>query len=108
MNPSGRKGECRQCGECCRRVRITGILSNIERQHGSLEEARLYYSFRGIRIAEIDKDMDRVSLEMDIPCDKLTAENRCLLHSDPEKKPVICHRYPWFEDDIEDCGYRWQ
>lgn len=93
------------CGECCKKVRITSVLSHIIGQHGSLEDARNYYSFRGIGLAEIHEKSDRVLLEMDVPCSQLTQDNKCLLHQTPEKMPYICHRYPWFEDDVETCGY---
>ena len=103
-----REGDCVECGECCRVMRITSVLSNLETQHGSLDEARLYYSFRGFRITEIDRDTDAVLLETDIVCDQLTPDNKCLLNDTPEKKPIICHRYPTEPDDIEGCGYTWR
>lgn len=103
-----RYGECRNCGECCSSLRITGILSNLINQHGSLDEARSYYSFRGIKITDVNTKADTVCFELDIPCDKLTEENFCSLHDTPEKKPVICHRYPWFPDDLEGCGFYWK
>jgi len=108
MNGRERRGECRQCGECCTVVRLTGILSHIVSQHGSLDEARLYYSFRGITVGDVDVDNDAVSFELNRPCSQLTAENTCALHTTPEKKPVICHRYPLYPDDIENCGYAWE
>ncbi|MGK7345100.1 MAG: hypothetical protein ACNS63_04760 [Candidatus Nitrospinota bacterium M3_3B_026] len=103
-----RFGECRRCGECCRSVRITGVLSHVVGQHGSLEEARVYYSFRGIRITDADHGADRLLFEIDIPCERLTSDNLCALNGRPEEKPVICHRYPMFPDDIEGCGYTWR
>ena len=77
-------------------------------QHGSIEEARAYYSFRNIAITEVDEKADLLCFELDIPCDKLTVDNHCLLHDKPELKPVICHRYPMAPDDIEGCGYKWK
>ncbi len=106
MSGLRREGECITCGECCRVVRITGILSNIVSQHGSLDEARAYYSYRGIRIIDVSEKSDAVGLEMDIHCDKLTEDNKCALH--PDGKPSICKRYPQFQDDIESCGYRFK
>lgn len=103
-----RKGECVQCGECCKKLRITSILSHIVNQHGTLEDARAYYSYRGIDLVELDEKTDRVLLEMPVPCDQLTPDNRCGLHDTPQDKPFICHRYPWFEDDIESCGYTFE
>ena len=103
-----RYGDCVQCGGCCKTLRITGILSNILSQHGSLDEARAYYSFRNVAITEINEKADTVCFELDIPCDKLSANNRCSLHGTPEKKPLICHRYPNFPDDIEGCGFTWK
>lgn len=100
-----REGGCVACGECCRLMRITTVLSNLLIQHGSLDEARAYYSYRGFRITEIDQRADIALLEADIPCNQLTAGNRCALHDTPEKKPVICHRYPLAPDDIESCGF---
>ncbi len=103
-----RKGECIGCGECCKKVRITGVYSVIIHNHGSLDEARAYYSYRGIRLVEALPQADRVLLEIDIPCSQLTPDNKCRLHETPEKKPLICHKYPWFEDDVEGCGYRFE
>lgn len=103
MSGGKREGECVSCGECCRVLRITGILSNIVAQHGTFEDAKAYYSYRGIRITDVNRALDTVGLEMDIPCDKLTEDNKCALHSDG--KPSICERYPQFQDDIESCGY---
>lgn len=106
MSGLRREGECITCGECCRVVRITGILSNIVSQHGSLDEAGAYYSYRGIRIIDVSEKSNAVGLEMDVHCDKLTENNKCALH--PDKKPVICQRYPQYPDDIESCGYRFK
>lgn len=100
-----RTGECKTCGECCKKVRITSLLSHIIEQHGSIEEAGKYYLYRGINIAKVHEESDRVLLEIGIPCDRLAEDNKCLVHGSPEKKPLICHRYPWFSDDIESCGY---
>ena len=100
-----REGECVTCGDCCRVMRITGILSHVVGQHGSLDEARAYYSFRKIRIAAVSPETDSLCFELDIPCDKLTEDNHCLLHGQPEIKPMICHRYPAVSDDIGRCGY---
>ncbi len=43
------------CGECCKKVRITSVLSNIVEQHGSIEEAGKYYSYRGINMAGVNE-----------------------------------------------------
>lgn len=107
-NMPERKGECVSCGECCQRVRITSVYSHLVANHGSIDEARIYYSYRGIRLAEALPAIDRVMLEIDIPCSQLTADNKCRLHETPEQKPLICHKYPWFKDDIEGCGYRFE
>lgn len=103
-----RTGECVQCGECCQKVRITSVLSAALANHGSLEEAEKYYSYRGIRVAEFDKISDRVLLELDIPCSQLDKNNRCKVHDDADKKPLICHKYPWFKDDVETCGFKFE
>lgn len=103
-----RVGECVQCGECCKKIRVTSILSHIVKQHGTLEEAKAYYSYRGISLSEADEKKDRVLLELPLECSQLTVDNRCMLHDKPETKPVICHRYPWYEDDIESCGYSFE
>jgi Fe-S-cluster containining protein len=103
-----RTGECNQCGECCQKVRITSVLGTILRNHGSLDEARKYYSYRGITIAEVDKHSGLVMLEAAIPCQMLDENNRCKVHDDADKKPLICHKYPWFKDDIETCGFKFE
>ncbi|VAX18904.1 hypothetical protein MNBD_NITROSPINAE02-1710 [hydrothermal vent metagenome] len=103
-----RAGECERCGECCKTLRIRGTLSEIIAQHGSLDEARAYYSFRGINLADVNEKNDAILFELDIPCDKLTGDNLCALHDTPKKKPVICHRYPWFPDDVKECGFNWK
>lgn len=100
-----REGECVRCGDCCKTLRITGILSHVLGQHGSLDEARAYYSYRKIKIADVSHETDTLCFELDAPCDRLTADNRCLLHDRPELKPMICHRYPMAPDDIKRCGY---
>lgn len=103
-----RVGECLTCGECCKKLRITSVMSHIRKQHGSLEEAKAYYSYRGIQLTEMDERMDRVLLELEIPCKHFTQDNKCSLHETPEKKPYICHRYPWYPDDVEQCGYSFE
>ncbi len=100
-----REGECVRCGGCCKELRITGILSHVLGQHGSLDEARAYYSYRKIKIADVSPETDTLCFELDTPCDKLTADNHCLLHDRPEIKPMICHRYPVVPDNIKSCGY---
>lgn len=84
------------------------MLSETLAQHGSLDEARAYYSFRGINLADFNEKNDAVLFELNIPCDKLTEDNLCALHDTPEKKPMICHRYPWFPDDVAECGFKWR
>lgn len=103
-----RKGTCAQCGECCKKLRITTVLSHIIENHGSVDEARIYYSFRGMRLTETYPAIDRALLELDIPCNQLSAENTCMLHDRPEQKPLICHKYPWFQDDIPTCGFTFE
>ena len=93
------------CGECCKKIRVTSILSNSIRQHGGIEELKKYYSYRNITVAGYDDKNDLLYLELDTPCDKLDDQNRCVIHSDPTEKPYICHRYPWYRDDIDTCGY---
>lgn len=108
MRTMERYGECVKCAECCKKLRITAILSNVISQHGSLDEAAHYYSFRGFKVTGSDIDADTLYLEADIPCDRLTEDDLCSLFDKPEEKPVICHRYPWFRDDVEQCGYKWR
>ncbi len=103
-----RGGACVQCGECCKKVRITSVTSHIISNHGSLEEAKSYYALRGIRIVEVVQAADRVLLEIDIPCSQLMPDKSCGLHGTPDKKPLICHKYPWFKDDVESCGYTFE
>jgi hypothetical protein len=71
-----------------------------------MDELKHYYSFRNIQVAGFDKERDRIFFEMDFPCNQLDSENRCKLHASPSEKPYICHRYPWYEDDIEECGFK--
>jgi len=99
-----RQGECNSCGECCKKLRITGVLSNILRQHGTLEDAEAYYLYHGVKLVDVDKITDRALLEIDRRCDQLSEDNRCALHGQ-DKKPFICQKYPWFPDDIESCGF---
>lgn len=103
-----RTGQCVSCGECCRVLRITAILDNALRQHGNIEELKRYYSYRGMRVAGADKKTNRLFLETNITCDKLTPENKCGVHGDHEKMPLICQKYPWFKDNIATCGYRFE
>ncbi len=100
-----RQGECHQCGECCRTVNITAVRDETLRQHGNLKELALYLSYRGIRVVGENVEKNQLHYAIDIPCSELTADNRCRVHNTPEK-PLICYRYPWEPDDIEQCGYR--
>ncbi len=102
-----REGSCHSCGACCQVMRIVTPYDRLLSQHGSVDEAAGYYGFRGGKITGVSVDENLVSIEFPIPCDRLTPQNHCLLHDTPEKKPVICHRYPTGPDDIETCGYRW-
>ena len=92
------------CGECCKKIRISAYLKHSLRQHGSIEELIKYYTYRGITISEINEEEDYINYEIPIRCSKLTEDNKCILH-EKDEKPLICKKYPWFEDDIETCGY---
>ena len=99
-----REGECHQCGECCRTVNITAVRDVTLRQHGSLEELRLYMKYRGIRVVGEDVATNRLFYELDIPCEQLTEDNGCRVHNSPEK-PLLCLKYPEEPGDIPECGY---
>jgi hypothetical protein len=88
-------------------MRVVMPYDHLLSSHGSIDEAAAYYSFRGGRLSGVDPKARLVAFEFAIPCDKLDAENRCALHETPEKKPVLCHRYPTGPDDIPTCGYYW-
>lgn len=102
-----REGECHQCGECCQTVNITAMRDVTLRQHGSLEELRLYMKYRGIRVVGEDEERNVLFYEIDIPCDQLTEDNECKVHDSPEK-PLLCLKYPQEPDDIPQCGYRFK
>jgi len=103
-----RKGQCLSCGACCKVVRITAVLDTSLRQHGNLEELKRYYSYRGIRVVEADRKANKLYYEMDLPCSQLTPDNKCAVHGRPELRPLLCEKYPWFRDNIETCGYRFE
>jgi len=100
-----RQGECHQCGECCRTVNITAVRDATLEQHGNLKELELYLGYRGIRVVGEDAANNRLYYAMDIPCSQLGKDNRCQVHNTPEK-PLLCYRYPWEPDDVEQCGSR--
>lgn len=102
-----RTGECSQCGECCRTVNLTVVRGLTLEQHGSREELEKYLGFRGIKIAGEDAERNLLFYSIEIPCSQLGPENECLAHNSPEK-PLICLKYPWFKDDIEECGYSFE
>ena len=72
-----------------------------------MEDLERYYAYRGFRVVNYSKKDDFINFEADIPCDKLTNDNKCLVHNSDEK-PLLCKTYPSFQDDIEECGYRFQ
>ncbi len=102
-----REGECHQCGECCQTVNITAVRDVTLRQHGSLEELRLYMKYRGIHVVGEDVQNNTLFYEISIPCDQLTEDNQCKVHDSPEK-PLLCHKYPEEPGDIPQCGYRFK
>ena len=102
-----RKGECHQCGECCQSVNLTVVRDITLRQHGNREELEKYLSYRGIKIVGEDIEANLLFYSIDIPCSKLGPNNECQVHDSPDK-PLICLKYPWFKDDIEECGYTFE
>ena len=102
-----RTGEYSQCGECCKTVNITAVRDITLRQHGSREELEKYLGFRGIKVAGEDEENNLLFYSLDIPCSQLGPANECKVHNSPEK-PLICLKYPWFKDDIEECGYSFE
>ncbi|KMP12304.1 hypothetical protein UR09_01485 [Candidatus Nitromaritima sp. SCGC AAA799-A02] len=103
-----RTSECNQCGECCKTVNITAVRDVALRQHGSRKELELYLGYRGIRVVGEDVERNELHYTMDIPCDQLDPENRCKVHAHPEKKPLLCHRYPMEPPEVEECSYRFE
>lgn len=101
-----RKGDCHKCGECCKTVRITAVLSNAINQHRSLEEAILYYQYRDIKVMGTDPLNDYLFLELPIRCKQLDHRNKCQIYNQPELKPILCHIYPTEKDNIPDCAYQ--
>jgi Fe-S-cluster containining protein len=102
-----RKGECHQCGECCKTVNLTVVRDFTLRQHGNKEELEKYLSYRGIKVVGEDVEANLLFYSIDIPCSQLGPDNECLVHDSPDK-PLICLKYPWFKDDIEECGYTFE
>jgi len=99
-----RHGECVSCGECCQKIRISAYLKHSLNQHRTLDELVKYYSYRGITVTEVNEKENYINYEVPIPCNQLTADNKCKAHETGEK-PFICERYPWYDDNIESCGY---
>lgn len=102
-----RTGECTECGECCKTVNITAVRDIALVQHGNLEELKRYLGYRGINVVGSDPGKNLLFYSMNIPCSQLTPDNRCRVHNTPEK-PLICYRYPWEQDDIKECGYKFR
>ncbi|MFQ5672861.1 MAG: YkgJ family cysteine cluster protein [Nitrospinales bacterium] len=99
-----RMGECTRCGVCCQTVNITAVRDVALAQHRSLDELKLYLSYRGIRVVGEDEKNNLLFYSLDVPCRQLTPDNRCRVHNTPQK-PLLCYRYPWERDDVEECGY---
>ncbi|MDH5682686.1 MAG: YkgJ family cysteine cluster protein [Spirochaetota bacterium] len=104
--PMKRVGECDLCGDCCRTLSITASLSNALKQHRSLDEIKLYYSHRNIRVAGTNPEKDYLFIEIDLPCGQLDEKGHCKIHSERDKLPFLCQNYPTAPDDIENCGYQ--
>ena len=102
-----RKGECHQCGECCRTVNMTVVRDVTLRQHGSRAELERYLSYRGIRVVGEDAAANALFYEIDIPCSQLTEDNQCKVHDSPDK-PLLCLKYPDAPNDIPECGYTFE
>ena len=102
-----RKGECHSCGECCESLNMTVVRDVTLRQHGNMEELKLYLNYRGIRVVGEDIEKNLLFYAMDVPCSQLREDKTCKVHNTPEK-PLLCLKYPTEPDDIEACGYRFE
>jgi len=100
-----RDGMCHCCGECCQTVQITAKLGHALTQHRSVDEIKLYYSYRQIKVVGVDFHQDALFLEIPIPCQQLDQSNHCQIHGEPHLKPLLCHLYPAEPDDIQQCGF---
>jgi Fe-S-cluster containining protein len=103
-----RQGECTFCGECCQIVNITAVRDISIQQHGSLNELKLYLSYRGIEVVGENIEKNLLFYSIGIPCSQLNVDFKCKVHNSSEK-PLICNRFPRDREDLEglkDCGYR--
>ena len=78
------------------------------RQHGNREELEKYLGYRGIRVVGEDVANNYLFYTLDVPCDQLTADKRCAVHDMPDKKPLLCEKYPDAPNDIDECGYTFE
>ncbi|MDH4128349.1 MAG: YkgJ family cysteine cluster protein [Spirochaetota bacterium] len=102
-----RTGSCSHCGDCCKTMRITAVLSHALKQHRNMEELKLYYQYHNVRVIDVNTDNDYLFLELAMPCNQLDNKNHCRVHNKPELKPILCHLYPT-ELESSNCTYQFK
>lgn len=100
-----RKGSCKECGYCCSSLSITAVYSHSIHEHRSYEELKKYYQYRNIEVIGFNLEKDQLYLEVPITCQHLDNNNRCAIHEDEDKLPLLCQLYPQDEPENKDCGF---
>ncbi|MCE5197783.1 MAG: YkgJ family cysteine cluster protein [Armatimonadota bacterium] len=97
-----RTGECRQCGECCRRL---GWLL-VHADDDTLEWLRARDT--EIKVVPDEDVREYYWVSIPYPCTHLVDMGNGVFHCDMhDTKPEICKRYPEPTDDLKPgCGYR--
>ena len=97
------KGQCNQCGDCCREFWFCVPNRKSDKE---------FYHCRGF---EVQERKDYIYVKVPQTCSSLLEDGKCLLHNDG--KPQICKQYPFFDDKaivendypitplLPNCGY---
>lgn len=105
-----RKGECNECGECCRQAtNCVDVLIPIQRVNEAYGRVRfgepILPVVHGIRRQETEQTalLFRARGPVVMPCPKLDGD-RCTIQ---DTKPQYCHEWPYQPDDVEalKCSY---
>jgi Fe-S-cluster containining protein len=101
-----RKGSCKGCGRCCRRIYVRHARDVIKTEEEFEKLKTLHYFYGYLKV--LDKDETGLVFE----CSKLDKESgKCTAYN---KRPVLCRQYPMEEifmmggSITENCGYSFE
>ncbi len=98
-NPYKRVGECKQCGQCCRKIYSIDTFSEKEFKFMQL----IYPPYRRFYIKEVDENGHFI-----FACKYVLPDGRCSVYS---KRPRVCRQYPVARHNCsltlpDGCGYK--